>query len=83
MSPQIKREISFVANLVQALALLASGIYFVARYEAQSDTAISKQTEILQDLREIRAREERIEKYLSSHDPNYWETAHKLEELKP
>jgi hypothetical protein len=51
--------------ILQIAGLLVSGIYYVARVEGNM-------TQTRSTLEEMRSRQERIEKYLSSKDPNYW-----------
>jgi hypothetical protein len=75
----IKREIS-LGVLLQLLTFLVSGVYFVARFEGRMEFLIDNQAHISAALEEVRAREERIEKYLSTKDVRYWQTVKTLEE---
>jgi hypothetical protein len=77
----IKKEIS-LGTLVQVIGFLVSGVYYVARFEARADQAEQAQKEVRLIVEEIRAHEERVEKYLSSKDSHYWETVTRLQEEK-
>jgi hypothetical protein len=77
----IKREIS-LGLLLQLLGFLISGAYFAARFEGRMDAVLENEGRIAATVDEIRAREERIEKYLSTRDPHYWQTVKTLEEEK-
>ncbi len=56
-----------IGAILQILGLLVSGIYYVARVE-------TNMTQTRTTLEEIRSRQVRIEKYLSSKDPHYWQS---------
>jgi hypothetical protein len=77
----IKREIS-LGVLLQLISFLISGIYFVARFEGRTEFLIENQARMAVAIEEIRVREERIEKYLSSKDAKYWQSVRDLEEEK-
>jgi hypothetical protein len=71
----IKREIT-IGTIVQLGGLLLSGLWFAQR------TSL-KQEETLNELRIVHARVDRIEKYLSSKDSQYWEIIRRLDENSP
>ncbi|MHB8613961.1 MAG: hypothetical protein ACYDAL_16290 [Candidatus Dormibacteraceae bacterium] len=70
MSLRIKSEIS-LGSLLQVAALLATFITFGVRMETKVNAAIA-------DLRTMEEKTDRIEKYLSTKDSHYWETAKRL-----
>jgi hypothetical protein len=70
-----KPEVS-IGALIHLAVLIVGGILFLNR-------VASNQKQILDDLRIDRARWERVEKYLSSKDPHYWEIIHRFDELQP
>lgn len=75
MGLTIKREIS-IGTLLQLGGLLLSALWFAQR------TTI-KQDETLAELRVVHARVDRMEKYLSSKDPAYWEIIRRIDEGSP
>jgi len=75
MPVTFKPEIS-IGTIVQIVVLVASGILFINRVSRD-------QTQILQELRVDRTRWERVEKYLSSKDPHYWEIIRHFDESQP
>jgi hypothetical protein len=55
-----------LGTILQIVMLLISGIYYVARVERN-------QAEMHNTLEEVRSRQERLEKYISSKDSHYWQ----------
>ncbi|HLZ52073.1 MAG TPA: hypothetical protein VKP61_15105 [Candidatus Acidoferrum sp.] len=52
----------------------------VVGFGIQAVRAETKVTEVIDELHRIEYKFDRVEKYLSSKDVNYWETIRKLEE---
>lgn len=73
----LKREIS-VSTLLQLTAMLLSALWFADRFEIRQETIVSEMRSIRAQIDRMEAREERIEKYLSSKDPHYWQTIAEL-----
>ena len=63
-----------IGTILQILGLLASGIYYVADQHDRAARVESNMIETRTTLEEIRARQVRIEKYLSSKDAHYWQS---------
>lgn len=82
MPVTFKPEIS-VGTLLQIAMLIISGILFINRVSNEAAASRTKQAEILQELRVDRARWERVEKYLSSKDSNYWQIIRHFDDLQP
>ena len=78
---RITREIS-LGMILQLAAFTVSGIFYVARVENRVDELLREQKEMHQEIREITRNVGRVEKYLSSKDPEFWQKIRAFEEEK-
>lgn len=69
----VRREIS-IGTLLQILAILISSLFYVARFEWRVDQLLEENKQMREELLRSSERAERIERYLSSKDPRYWQS---------
>jgi sensor domain CHASE-containing protein len=68
-----------VSTILQLVAMLLSALWFADRFSLKQETMLQEIQDQRARMERIESKLDRVEKYLSSKDPRYWQTVSELE----